>query len=91
MTNKEFLTSMITMIKNLDYIKPDAIPKNLAIQLQIMSDFPTEIDSLLGTNYYLKKMKDSILLLALITLPIYTDMTAMRIEIGLIINNSKIR
>ena len=26
MTNKEFLTSMITMIKNLDYIKPDAIP-----------------------------------------------------------------
>ena len=56
-----------------------------------MSDFPTEIDSLLGTNYYLKKMKDSILLLALITLPTYTDMTAMRIEIGLIINNSKIR
>ena len=56
-----------------------------------MSDFPTEIDSLLGTNYYLKKMKYSIILLALITMPIYNYMKAMRIEIGLIINNSKIR
>ncbi len=38
MTNKEFLTSMITMIKNLDYIKPDAIP-NIDLYMDQVTTF----------------------------------------------------
>ena len=38
MTNKEILTSMITMIKNLDYIKPDAIP-NIDLYMDQVTTF----------------------------------------------------